>query len=94
MSEPVYQGIVKWYKAELGFGFIAVAPSVKKEIGLQAEQDLFVHAGGVAMAYPKVLLPEQRVEFQVQPGSRGPRAIHCRPVRAQAGRRLASEEAA
>lgn len=80
MSTTIHKGIVRWYKPALQFGFIAIAPSLKQELGLKPDQDLFVHAGGLATPHPKALAPEDRVEFEIQQGSKGPRAIRCRVV--------------
>lgn len=75
-----HDGVVRWYKPELGFGFITVPGDLHARLGLAADQDLFVHAGGIQMAHPKTLLAGDRVEFEIHQGSRGPRAIQVRVI--------------
>lgn len=81
-----HQGIVRWYKPGLGFGFIAVPASVKAEFGIPVDRDLFVHAEGIN-GYPKDLQPDQRVAFEIERADRGPRAINVR-VTSSPARRL------
>lgn len=77
MSKQQHTGVVKWFNKDLGFGFLAVAPGVKQEFGIPMDRDLFVHAENIQAAYPgKVLEPEQKVSFDVQIASKGPRAIN------------------
>lgn len=71
-----HTGIVKWFNPELGYGFIAVAPSVKLELGMPPEADLYVHASGIVGKPPKSLDPDDRVGFEVEKGRAGFRAIH------------------
>jgi CspA family cold shock protein len=59
------QGRVKRYQRNAGYGFIE-----------SEEGDLFVHH--TALADREFLLPGQQVEFQVEPGDRGPRAVNVR----------------
>jgi len=59
------QGTVKWFNAEKGFGFIA------QEGG---GDDLFVHFSAIQMPGYKSLEENQRVEFEVTQGPKGPQA--------------------
>lgn len=64
------QGVVRWFDAERGFGFI--------DRGEEAE-DLFVHASEILGGDgPRVLREGQVVEFEVGEGDRGPQARHVR----------------
>ena len=59
------QGIVKWFNAEKGFGFIA------QEGG---GPDVFVHYSAIESAGYRTLEEGQRVEFEVTQGPKGPQA--------------------
>ena len=59
------QGSVKWFNAEKGFGFIA------QEGG---GDDVFVHFSAIQMQGYKSLEENQRVEFEVTQGPKGPQA--------------------
>lgn len=74
-STAHHSGIVRWFNAKLGYGFIAIAPSLKLELGMPADADLYVHTSGIIGRTNKVLAPEDRVEFLVQSGRQGPRAV-------------------
>ena len=65
------QGTVKWFNAEKGFGFIA------QEDG---GDDVFVHYSAIQTNGYKSLDENQRVEFEVVQGQRGPQADAVRPV--------------
>ena len=64
------QGTVKWFNAEKGFGFIA------QDGG---GPDVFVHFSAIQADGYRSLDENQRVEFEVTQGQRGPQAD---PVRA------------
>jgi CspA family cold shock protein len=66
----VAQGTVKWFNAEKGFGFIAV----------DGGPDVFVHYSAIQMDGYKSLDPDQRVEFEVTQGQKGPQAEAVRPL--------------
>jgi CspA family cold shock protein len=72
----VPEGIVRWFDAERGFGFLDLGPDA---------EDLFVHAseivGGDGL---KQLREEQVVEFEVGEGDRGPQARRVRVTGDQA----------
>jgi CspA family cold shock protein len=59
-------GHVKRYERNAGFGFIEVAGG----------DDVFVHH--TALKDREYLLAGQRVEFDIEPGDRGPRAVNVR----------------
>ncbi|MHA6260877.1 cold-shock protein [Sporosarcina sp. CAU 1771] len=60
------QGIVKWFNAEKGFGFIEV----------EGEDDVFVHFSAIEGEGFKSLDEGQSVEFEVVDGDRGPQAAN------------------
>ena len=59
------QGTVKWFNAEKGFGFIA------QDGG---GPDVFVHFSAIQADGYRSLDENQRVEFEVTQGQRGPQA--------------------
>lgn len=59
------QGTVKWFNGEKGFGFIAPDGGGK---------DVFVHYSNLSGDGYKSLDENQRVEFDVVAGQRGPQA--------------------
>ena len=65
------QGTVKWFNAEKGFGFIA------QEDG---GDDVFVHYSAIQSQGYKSLDENQRVEFDVTQGKKGPQAENVRPL--------------
>lgn len=79
-ARTFHRGIVRWYNTQLGYGFIAVAPSLKQQHGIPVDADLFVHANALVMKFPKVLQPEDRVQFEVERGTRGPCAVNVQIV--------------
>lgn len=58
------QGIVKWFNADKGYGFIE-----SNEGG-----DVFVHYSAIQGEGFKTLEEGQRVEFEIVEGTRGPQA--------------------
>lgn len=58
-------GVVKWFKSEKGYGFIA------RDNG---EKDVFVHFSSISGEGFKSLREGQRVEFEVVQGDKGPQA--------------------
>jgi cold shock protein len=66
------QGTVKWFNARKGFGFITVDGENK---------DVFVHANEVTGAGQyNELSDNQRVEFDVEQGPKGPNAKNVRAI--------------
>lgn len=65
------QGSVKWFNAEKGYGFIA-------QDGGGA--DVFVHYSAIVTDGFKTLNEQQRVEFEVTQGPKGPQAEQVRAL--------------
>mgnify|MGYP001183763918 FL=1 len=65
------QGTVKWFNAEKGYGFIA--PD-------DGSADVFVHYSAIQTSGYRTLEEEQRVEFEVTQGQKGPQADQVRPL--------------
>jgi cold shock protein len=64
------QGTVKWFNSEKGFGFI------QQDNG----PDVFVHFSAIQTNGYRTLEENQRVEFEVTQGPKGPQADKVRPV--------------
>ncbi|HJC61608.1 MAG TPA: cold-shock protein [Candidatus Dietzia intestinigallinarum] len=65
------QGTVKWFNAEKGYGFIAPE---------DGSADLFVHYSSIEGTGFKSLEENQRVEFEVGEGQKGPQAQAVRAL--------------
>ena len=63
-------GIVKWFSSQKGYGFIS------QENG----PDLFVHHSAFHGEGDKSLEDNQKVEFDITEGPKGPQAANVRPV--------------
>ncbi|GEP40084.1 cold-shock protein [Nocardioides psychrotolerans] len=63
------QGTVKWFNAEKGFGFIAQA---------DGGEDVFVHFSAIQTSGYKSLDENQKVEFDLAQGPKGPQAENVR----------------
>jgi len=64
MSTTTNTGIVKWFNAEKGFGFI------QQEKG----PDVFVHYSNISSTGFKSLTDGQKVQFNITQGKKGPQA--------------------
>ena len=64
-------GTVKWFNAEKGFGFIA--PD-------DGSADVFVHYSEIQSKGFRSLEANQKVEFEVGQGQKGPQAQQVRPL--------------
>ncbi|GAC66791.1 cold-shock protein [Gordonia soli] len=60
------QGTVKWFNSEKGYGFIAPDDT--------ASGDVFVHYSAIQGNGYRSLEEQQRVEFEVEQGPKGPQA--------------------
>jgi CspA family cold shock protein len=65
------QGTVKWFNAEKGFGFISQD---------DGGADVFCHFSAIQTDGYKSLDENQRVEFDVTQGKKGPQAENVRTV--------------
>ena len=64
-------GTVKWFNAEKGFGFIAPE---------DGSADVFAHYSAIQTSGYRSLDENQKVEFDVTQGPKGPQAENIRPV--------------
>jgi CspA family cold shock protein len=65
------EGTVKWFNADKGFGFIA------QDGG---GEDVFVHFSAIQSSGYRSLEDNQRVEFEVTAGQKGPQAENVRVI--------------
>ena len=68
---PVAQGTVKWFNGEKGYGFITPDGGAP---------DVFVHFSAIQATGYRSLEENQRVEFDVQQGQKGPQAANVRAI--------------
>ncbi|CAM3455230.1 transcription antiterminator/RNA stability regulator CspE [Isoptericola cucumis] len=64
-------GTVKWFNEEKGFGFIAPEDGTA---------DVFAHYSAIAADGFRTLAENQKVEFDVTQGPKGPQASNIRPL--------------
>ena len=64
-------GTVKWFNAEKGFGFIAPE---------DGSADVFAHYSAIQSSGYRSLDENQKVEFDVTQGPKGPQAENIRPI--------------
>ncbi len=70
MSQERYVGIVKWFNATKGYGFI----------GRDGGEDVFVHFSAIQMDGYKRLEQNQKVEFSIEQGPKGLQAANVVPL--------------
>lgn len=66
----VATGVVKWFNADKGFGFISQ----------EGGPDVFVHFSAIQSTGYRSLEENQKVEFDVTAGPKGPQAANVKPV--------------
>ena len=64
------EGTVKWFNNSKGYGFIE----------LEGQKDLFVHMNEILMDGFKTLSENQKDEFEVGDGPKGPVATQVKPL--------------
>jgi CspA family cold shock protein len=69
-ESPWQTGTVKWFSSQKGYGFIS------QENG----PDVFVHHSAIQCEGYKSLEENQKVEFDITEGPKGPQAANVRPV--------------
>lgn len=69
------QGTVKWFDASKGYGFITPDSGGK---------DVFVHYSAIQMSGYAVLDDNERVEFTIEQGGKGPQATNVIRTTAEA----------
>jgi cold shock protein len=70
-GQDMPQGTVKWFNSEKGFGFITPDGG---------ERDVFVHYSAIDSSGYRSLEENQRVQFDVTQGQKGPQAEHVTPI--------------
>ena len=63
-------GVVKWFNSEKGYGFISQ----------EGGEDVFVHFSAISGSGYRNLEENQKVEFDVTQGQKGPQAANVRPI--------------
>jgi CspA family cold shock protein len=64
-------GIVKWFNGDKGYGFIT--PD-------DGSADVFAHFSAIQSSGYRSLEENQRVEFDITSGQKGPQAENIRPI--------------
>ena len=63
-------GTVKWFNASKGYGFIA----------RDGGEDVFVHQSAIQSEGYRTLEEGQRVEFDLESGAKGPKAVNVKKI--------------
>jgi CspA family cold shock protein len=69
--QQMAQGTVKWFNADKGFGFIAPDDGTA---------DVFVHYSAIETSGYRSLAENQKVEYTVNQGAKGPQAAQVRTL--------------
>ncbi|MGH3916735.1 MAG: cold-shock protein [Pseudonocardiaceae bacterium] len=69
-------GTVKWFNAEKGYGFI----TQDKQQGQDNPPDVFAHFSAIEATGYRTLEENQRVEFEITQGPKGPQADKIRVI--------------
>lgn len=64
------EGSVKWFNEKKGYGFI------QQDDG----SDVFVHYSSIANDGFKTLAEGQRVQFEIEEGGKGPKAVNVKKI--------------
>jgi CspA family cold shock protein len=64
-------GRVKWFNADKGYGFIAPDDGAA---------DVFAHNSAIQSTGFRSLEENQKVDFEIVPGNKGPQAENIRPL--------------
>ena len=70
-----YEGVVKWFDARKGYGFITTPDG----------DDVFVHYSEIQGSGFRSLSAGERVEFSVKQSDKGPRAAEVKSLETSAG---------
>ena len=64
------KGTVKWFNSGNGYGFITPDEGA----------DVFVHHSSIEMEGDKSLSEGDKVEFEITPGDKGPKAVNVKKI--------------
>jgi CspA family cold shock protein len=71
MSEKIFEGEVKWFSNERGYGFVCPEDA--------PETEYFVHFSSILTDGFKTLTAKQKVEFELKETPKGIQAVEVRP---------------